>query len=85
MRQLMQPEGIATSTEDADTLTGKALVATLDAPPLGNGVTLGAGPAGVAPAGEIHAMKIAKLTKIGTSIGKTLFNRETICKLIAKP
>lgn len=30
MRQLVQPDGIATSTEDADKLTGSVLVVTLE-------------------------------------------------------
>jgi hypothetical protein len=65
MRQLVQPEGIATSTEDSDTVTGNELITALDTPALGRGGILGAASAEVAPAGRINPIKSAKLKEIG--------------------
>ena len=63
MRQLVQPEGIATSTEDADTFTGSAPVEGPGALDLSKGATIG-----TASAGNISAVKTAKLPRVSTKI-----------------
>jgi hypothetical protein len=81
----VHPEGIATSTEDPDTVTGNELVTTFDALALGKGEILEAVSAEVAAAGRINPTKSARLTEIEVVTLRLSFTCSIFCKLPCQP